>query len=50
MTGIRVFHIIRKEFNVEITRNGLYENFFAPFDFINLELLVTLEHMDIGHF
>ena len=48
--GIRIFHTLRKEFSVEIIKNGPLENFLAPFDFINLELVISLEHMDVGPF
>lgn len=47
---MRIFHTLRKEFTVEIHVNDWTENFFAPFDFINLELVISLEHMDVGPF
>lgn len=50
MEGVRIFHIIRKEFNVEIKKSTFLETFVAPFNFINLELVVTLEHMLVGKF
>lgn len=48
--GIRIFHIIRKEFCIEIIKNGLVQNFVAPFDFIRLSLVIALEHMDAAEF
>ena len=48
--GVRIFHTLRKEFTVEIHVNDWTKNFFAPFDFINLELVISLEHMDVGPF
>jgi hypothetical protein len=45
MEGWRIFHVIRKEFKVEIIKNGTLAEFLAPFNFINLDLTVSLEHM-----
>ena len=48
--GVRIFNIIRKEFNVEIKKSTFLQTFVAPFSFIKLELVVTLEHLLVGEF
>ena len=45
-----MFHIIRKEFKVEIIKSSALSDFLAPFNFINLDLTVSLDHMEVDLF
>ena len=50
LPGWRVFHVIRKEFKVEIIKNSWKGQFLAPFNRINLDLNITLDHMELAPF
>jgi len=50
VTGVRICHIIRKDFDIELKRSNFFETFFTPFTFLNLELIISLEHMDVAEF
>lgn len=39
--------MIRKEFLIEIIKSNGREEFFAPFNFINLDLTISLDHMAV---
>lgn len=45
--GWRVFHVIRKEFKVEIIKNNCCEQFLAPFNRIHLDLNIALDHLTV---
>ena len=48
--GWRVFHLIRKEFTIEIIKSSAGEEFWAPYNFIHLDMTVSLDHMEIDAF
>ena len=48
--GLRICHIVRKLFHIEIRKSSFFSTFFAPFNFIKLQLTVTLDHMDTACF
>ena len=48
--GVRICHVIRKEFKVEIVKNEFLAQFISPFNKITLDLNITLNFMKLAIF
>ena len=46
--GVRIYHVIRKEFKMEIIKNDYKQEFLAPFNRLLLDFNISVDHMELG--